>query len=184
MKLLCITVLFNGNFCLLLLGEFFKESELQTLFFLILDVYQDPKNHTSFHVEYDLPTCYLPYYILLSSYKQKISTMTFKQLIDEDAGDTPCSSVSSVENSAEGENLNEVLSAALQGKAELAKFPRVHLAHLPTPLEYCPRLSEALGGVEIYVKRDDCTGLATGGNKARKLGEENSHSCSCISNAD
>lgn len=49
------------------------------------------------------------------------------------------------------------------------KFPRVRLAHLPTPLEFCPRLTEALGGVEIYVKRDDCTGLATGGNKARKL---------------
>lgn len=51
------------------------------------------------------------------------------------------------------------------------KFPRVRLAHLPTPLEFCPRLTEALGGVEIYVKRDDCTGLATGGNKARKLGK-------------
>ena len=51
----------------------------------------------------------------------------------------------------------------------LAKFPRVHLAHLPTPLEYMPRLSEALGGPEIWIKRDDCTGLSTGGNKTRKL---------------
>ena len=51
----------------------------------------------------------------------------------------------------------------------LSGFPRVQLAHLPTPLEILPRLSEELGGPEIWVKRDDCTGLATGGNKTRKL---------------
>jgi L-cysteate sulfo-lyase len=51
----------------------------------------------------------------------------------------------------------------------LSKFPRVSLAHLPTPLELLPRLSEHLGGPNIYVKRDDCTGLASGGNKTRKL---------------
>jgi L-cysteate sulfo-lyase len=51
----------------------------------------------------------------------------------------------------------------------LSRFPRVSLAHLPTPLEHLPRLSEHLGGPQIYVKRDDCTGLATGGNKTRKL---------------
>ncbi len=51
----------------------------------------------------------------------------------------------------------------------LSNFPRASLAHLPTPLEFLPRLSEHLGGPEIYVKRDDCTGLATGGNKTRKL---------------
>ena len=51
----------------------------------------------------------------------------------------------------------------------LSDFPRVHLAHLPTPLEHMSRLSEHLGGPEIFVKRDDCTGLATGGNKTRKL---------------
>jgi L-cysteate sulfo-lyase len=45
----------------------------------------------------------------------------------------------------------------------------VPLAHLPTPLEHLPRLSKHLGGRDIYVKRDDCTGLATGGNKTRKL---------------
>jgi L-cysteate sulfo-lyase len=50
----------------------------------------------------------------------------------------------------------------------LARFPRVRLAHLPTPLELAPRLSEALD-VEIWIKRDDCTGLAGGGNKTRKL---------------
>lgn len=52
---------------------------------------------------------------------------------------------------------------------QLSEFPRVSLAHLPTPLEHMPRLSEHLGGPQIYVKRDDCTGLATGGNKTRKL---------------
>jgi len=49
-------------------------------------------------------------------------------------------------------------------------LPRVSLAHLPTPLEEMPRLREALGdGPRLLVKRDDQTGLATGGNKTRKL---------------
>ena len=51
----------------------------------------------------------------------------------------------------------------------LTRFPRVHLAHLPTPLEPLAALSRHLGGPEIYIKRDDCTGLAGGGNKTRKL---------------
>ncbi len=51
----------------------------------------------------------------------------------------------------------------------LTRFPRVRLAHLPTPLEHLPRLSEALNGPEIWIKRDDCTGLSSGGNKTRKL---------------
>lgn len=51
----------------------------------------------------------------------------------------------------------------------LARFPRVFLAHLPTPLERLDRLSKDLGGPEIWIKRDDCTGLSTGGNKTRKL---------------
>jgi L-cysteate sulfo-lyase len=51
----------------------------------------------------------------------------------------------------------------------LHDLPRVALAHLPTPLEPAPRLSAALGGPAIWFKRDDCTGLATGGNKTRKL---------------
>ncbi len=51
----------------------------------------------------------------------------------------------------------------------LARFPRVHLAHLPTPLEKLDRLLKELGGPEIWIKRDDCTGLSTGGNKTRKL---------------
>jgi len=48
-------------------------------------------------------------------------------------------------------------------------LPRTRLAHLPTPLEELPRLTRALGGPRLLIKRDDQTGLATGGNKARKL---------------
>jgi L-cysteate sulfo-lyase len=51
----------------------------------------------------------------------------------------------------------------------LGRFARIRLAHLPTPLEHLPRLSRALGGPELWIKRDDCTGLASGGNKTRKL---------------
>lgn len=50
----------------------------------------------------------------------------------------------------------------------LARFPRVRLAHLPTPLEPLPRLGEKLG-IDLWIKRDDATGLAGGGNKTRKL---------------
>jgi D-cysteine desulfhydrase family pyridoxal phosphate-dependent enzyme len=46
---------------------------------------------------------------------------------------------------------------------------RLHLAHLPTPIETLPRLSDALGGPRLLIKRDDETGLAFGGNKTRKL---------------
>src|SRR6056297_1499738 len=51
----------------------------------------------------------------------------------------------------------------------LAAFPRVRLGHLPTPLEPMDNLSEHLGGPRFWVKRDDCTGLSSGGNKTRKL---------------
>jgi L-cysteate sulfo-lyase len=51
----------------------------------------------------------------------------------------------------------------------LAKFPRLRFAHLPTPLEPMANLSRLLDGPNIWVKRDDCTGLAGGGNKTRKL---------------
>jgi len=46
---------------------------------------------------------------------------------------------------------------------------RLNFAHLPTPIETLPRLSEALGGPDLLIKRDDLTGLAFGGNKTRKL---------------
>jgi len=51
----------------------------------------------------------------------------------------------------------------------LARFPRLRFAHLPTPLEPMANLSRLLDGPNIWVKRDDCTGLAGGGNKTRKL---------------
>jgi D-cysteine desulfhydrase len=46
---------------------------------------------------------------------------------------------------------------------------RLHFAHLPTPIEELPRLTKLLGGPRLFVKRDDQTGLAFGGNKTRKL---------------
>jgi L-cysteate sulfo-lyase len=56
----------------------------------------------------------------------------------------------------------------------LARFPRIRLGHLPTPLEPMENLTRRLcgaggGGPRLWIKRDDCTGLSTGGNKTRKL---------------
>ena len=62
----------------------------------------------------------------------------------------------------------------------LSRFNPLRFAHLPTPLEPLPRLTQALatasdssgrggGGPDLWIKRDDCTGLAGGGNKTRKL---------------
>ena len=51
----------------------------------------------------------------------------------------------------------------------LARFPRVRLFPAPTPLERLDNLTAHLGGPEIWIKRDDCTVVATGGNKVRKL---------------
>lgn len=51
----------------------------------------------------------------------------------------------------------------------MKEVAREKIAHLPTVIEELPRLSEALGGPRILVKRDDQTGLAFGGNKTRKL---------------
>ncbi len=48
------------------------------------------------------------------------------------------------------------------------QIPRIAIAHTPTPLEFAPRLSAQLG-CNLYIKRDDCTGLGGGGNKTRKL---------------
>jgi D-cysteine desulfhydrase/L-cysteate sulfo-lyase len=70
-------------------------------------------------------------------------------------------------------------SAGLLTRAELrerlAKLPRIKLGNLPTPLEEMPRLSEALGGPRILIKRDDATGLAFGGNKVRHYEFEMGH---------
>lgn len=62
----------------------------------------------------------------------------------------------------------ETLEPAIS-KIDFDRFPRAQLCHRPTPIESMPRLSAMLGGPQLFVKRDDCTGLATGGNKTRKL---------------
>ncbi|HYZ62442.1 MAG TPA: D-cysteine desulfhydrase [Acetobacteraceae bacterium] len=51
----------------------------------------------------------------------------------------------------------------------LAQFPRIKLCQAPTPLELLPNLTKALGGPQIWMKRDDLTGMGLGGNKVRKL---------------
>lgn len=66
----------------------------------------------------------------------------------------------------------------------LAPFPRVNLTHAPTPFEYMPNLTQHLGGPDIWIKRDDCTGLAMGGNKSRQLefyfGEAKAMGCDTV----
>ena len=52
---------------------------------------------------------------------------------------------------------------------KFSNYPRAKIATLPTPIQYLPNLTKKLDGPKIYVKRDDLTGLAFGGNKARKL---------------
>ncbi len=54
-------------------------------------------------------------------------------------------------------------------KTRLKRFPRVSLIHAPTPFRKLENLTAELGGPEIYIKREDLTGLAFGGNKSRKL---------------
>ena len=54
-------------------------------------------------------------------------------------------------------------------KKKIQAFPRKELIHRPTPLRRLDRLTKELGGPEIWIKRDDLTGLAFGGNKSRKL---------------
>ena len=54
-------------------------------------------------------------------------------------------------------------------KLDLASLPRVELAKLPTPLEPVKHLSEVLGGLDLWFKRDDLTGFGLGGNKVRSL---------------
>jgi 1-aminocyclopropane-1-carboxylate deaminase/D-cysteine desulfhydrase-like pyridoxal-dependent ACC family enzyme len=57
--------------------------------------------------------------------------------------------------------------AELRQRAE--RLPRIPLCQLPTPLQECPRLSQAVGGARILLKRDDLISLGMGGNKIRKL---------------
>ena len=70
-------------------------------------------------------------------------------------------------------------------RAAVGTLPRVRLAHLPTPLEEAPRFSKALGeDVRVFIKRDDCTGLLLGGNKARHneflLGDAVARGCDVV----
>ncbi|MGB4136674.1 MAG: D-cysteine desulfhydrase family protein [Microbacterium sp.] len=69
-------------------------------------------------------------------------------------------------------------------RAKLAELPRTRLASLPTPLDDCPRLSADLAGVRVYIKRDDLTGLAFGGNKVRQhefiLGDAIASGADCL----
>ena len=51
----------------------------------------------------------------------------------------------------------------------LKEFNRISLGHFPTRIEHLKNISKHFNGPQIYIKRDDCTGLATGGNKTRKL---------------
>lgn len=51
--------------------------------------------------------------------------------------------------------------------AAVNRLPRARLAHLPTPLEEVPRFAGCIGDARVFIKRDDCTGLLLGGNKAR-----------------
>jgi len=59
--------------------------------------------------------------------------------------------------------------SAAEIRARVARLPRVPLALLPTPLEEAPRLAAELGLKRLFIKRDDLTGLAFGGNKTRNL---------------
>ena len=65
--------------------------------------------------------------------------------------------------------MSEVNSPLTLARARLSNWPRVPLVQGPTALQPLHRISEHLGGPRIWIKRDDVTGLATGGNKTRKL---------------
>jgi D-cysteine desulfhydrase/L-cysteate sulfo-lyase len=56
-----------------------------------------------------------------------------------------------------------------EGLGRLGDFPRARLCHAPTPIEAMPNLGARIGRAGLHVKRDDCTGLAFGGNKVRQL---------------
>lgn len=58
---------------------------------------------------------------------------------------------------------------AAQLRERLDRLPRLRLAALPTPLQELPRLADALGGPRLWIKREDLTGLAFGGNKIREF---------------
>jgi L-cysteate sulfo-lyase len=61
-----------------------------------------------------------------------------------------------------------LLLTAQELQRRVDRLPRVRIVNLPTPLEKMPRLTSALNGPQLWIKREDCTGLAFGGNKERK----------------
>lgn len=63
----------------------------------------------------------------------------------------------------------QALMTREQLQKTLGKLPRISLGHFPTPLDDCTRLSEALGGPRVLIKREDLSGLAFGGNKIRHV---------------
>jgi 1-aminocyclopropane-1-carboxylate deaminase/D-cysteine desulfhydrase-like pyridoxal-dependent ACC family enzyme len=72
-----------------------------------------------------------------------------------------------------------------QIRTAVATLPRATLAHLPTPLDETKRFGETIGeGIRVFVKRDDCTGLLLGGNKARHneflLGDAVAQGCDVV----
>jgi 1-aminocyclopropane-1-carboxylate deaminase/D-cysteine desulfhydrase-like pyridoxal-dependent ACC family enzyme len=68
-----------------------------------------------------------------------------------------------------GGHIQIMLSTAAALGVALARLPRAALATLPTPLVEAPRLADAVGIHRLFVKRDDLTGLAFGGNKVRQM---------------
>lgn len=52
---------------------------------------------------------------------------------------------------------------------KLDSFPRTVMSHTPTPIDEMPNLARYIGATNLYIKRDDCTGLGMGGNKSRQL---------------
>ncbi len=59
-------------------------------------------------------------------------------------------------------------STKTEALGRLDELPRARLGHAPTPIDAMPNLGARLGRARLYVKRDDCTGLAFGGNKVRQ----------------
>lgn len=88
--------------------------------------------------------------------------------INQRAGASNCVLGRPSSDPAYGNGLHEAATVIVM-LAELDALPRVNLAVAPTPLQEAPRLAAAIGLDRLLIKRDDLTGLAMGGNKARKL---------------
>ena len=89
--------------------------------------------------------------------------------VDSPGGNQSLASADQVIDEQRADHADMTASHCKELSIALAQFPRVSLGHFPTPLEPMDRLSEILGGPRLWVKRDDCTGLSSGGNKTRKL---------------